>query len=610
MIECIPAPLKPTSVLIYEYGARLDAECAAAVHDQLHKAHQLYNTLVEIMQRTVGEIADLVLAASGDEAHALHRAIEAQEAAWKLAKASDDREQLKVIAQTRRDLRRQLWPLLAAARKQTKEQTKPLYARVGRSSACETYQARCRAVEAGLGWATANQTLEAALNAWQKTIKLGQAPRFAKASLKTQRSLTLQFTKAGGVPASDLLAGRHSEVVLQTPESARPRQYGQFQFRLGAASAHVWATGTWQYHRALPEGASIGLARLVMRRHADKARWALQFMVKLPDPVSDAVPEQRRPLVALHMGWASDVEGRRLAGLATGNDPGLGEILRLPKDVEHDLNRADEIQSLRDQARNDVMATLASLSEAANFPESVAEQVAALRRLPVEHVAPRRLYGLIHALTEAGLEDDPLCVALREWRREDRKVWQARESIAKRARNRRKNHYREVAKDLVTRFACVAVETVDLENAARKLSAETGEKTDFAKAARSGRFVASLYELEQAISWSCNRTGTPLIMASGDTIRVCPYCQGALAQSEADWHVLECAACGAHVDRKLAGASNVWHAVSGQLESLVTQFHEEQSNALEAAAMRQAEKVQKVSQARAHNRQREPEVPG
>ena len=40
----------------------------------------------------------------------------------------------------------------------------------------------------------------------------------------------LQFTAAGGMPSSQLLAGRHGELLLKAPAAGR-RQYDEFSFR-------------------------------------------------------------------------------------------------------------------------------------------------------------------------------------------------------------------------------------------------------------------------------------------------------------------------------------------------------------------------------------------
>lgn len=590
--------VSPTDVLIYEFGARLDKPSQQLVHDELFRAHQLYNNIVAIMQDMMRQIAQTHLDAAGDEAHALHEAIERSTAAFAAAKTANDEDGMRQAAQERRAQRRQLWDLLAAARKDSavRELTRPLYAQIGRNSTCATYKARGAAVAAGLGWATANAVLDAALVAWKKTSKLGRAPRFARFGDRQQMTLTLQFTAAGGIPAADLLAGRHSELVLSKVSPGR-RSYGDFLFRVGAAKADQWARGTWQYHRPLPDGASIGLVRMVARRHADKWRYALQYQVKLPEPINVAVPGQRKSLVALHVGWASDLSGRRIAGRADGADPGLATLVRLPPEIESDIDRAAEIQATRDAARDALVASIKTL-DVPDLPEPLADEYAAIRRLPPQHVAARRLGRFAAQLLAAGITG-ALTDCLLAWRGTDRKAWQAQVGLARRARNRRREHYRAIANDLVCNYAAIATEMPDLRAAAVKIDEDDGERSEFTRAARAGRFVAGLSELKQAIGWACTRSGTPLIeLAGAETVSACPYCGGVTRQNPDDWHLLDCTACGAQTDRKLAGAARAWQIVHAQREDLISEYHAIRTTTWNEAVQSKTDRLAKMAAAR------------
>jgi len=184
-------------------------------------------------------------------------------------------------------------------------------------------------------------------------LALGRAPRFAVGADKIQDTFYLQFTAAGGVGVDMLLAGRHGELSLLPSNGCGRRKYGALRFRLGAAKAETYAYDTWQYHRPLPEGASVSLARLVRRRIGKDYRYAVQLLVKREAPETLDVGE-RKPLVAVHFGWAADVEGRRVAGIAECADPGAAMLLRLPQSIEADLERAALIQGQRDAARDEV----------------------------------------------------------------------------------------------------------------------------------------------------------------------------------------------------------------------------------------------------------------
>ncbi|WP_222105189.1 hypothetical protein [Denitromonas halophila] len=170
--------------------------------------------------------------------------------------------------------------------------------------------------------------LDSALQAFSKCIAKGKAPRFSVGADKVQDSLTLQFVAAGGVSCAALLEGKHAELAILPTQGCGRRKYGELRFRLGAAKADMYATGTWQYHRPLPEGSCVGLARLVRRRIGKDTKWALQLMIKLPAPLDERT-QGRAPLVAVHMGWAADVSGRRIAGITDCADPGQARLIQL-----------------------------------------------------------------------------------------------------------------------------------------------------------------------------------------------------------------------------------------------------------------------------------------
>ncbi len=583
-MKLLPA-LPPTGdVLIYEYGARVDSDCLPAVGDQIAKARRLYNDLVAVIRGIVDEMRDFVLQHAGSEALALQARIDALTEAFDAARAANDEDRMKQIAAERRALWPELGELVKGARKAHRAEIQDRFlSRIGKKSTCDTYQLRCKAVSDGLGWATANQVLDAALQAFKKSFQRGQAPRFARGEEKIQDTLTLQFTAAGGVPVATLLSGDHSELSMVS--RCGRRQYGSFSFRLGAAATDTYAHGTWQYHRPLPEGATVGLARLVRRRVGKDSKWALQLMVKRPAS-EPATIDGRKPLVAVHFGWAGDASGRRVAGITDGADPGIARVLHLPVEVEDGIRRAADLHAARDEARDGIMATIknlpwgdavACLGESSQFTHGsepwlrarLSEELNAIRRLPAQHVAPRRLHRLCGLLRATGQMRDELEV----WRKQDRLAWQAAAHIARRARNLRKDYYRRVAIDLARRYNAIVLEPLDLAAAALKVNEITGEKTEFAKKARSGRVVAAIYELESSIRWAAAKCGTALLdLSGGETAARCGFCGGATQSDDANSQVLHCVACGAELDRKKNGAAMAWQFANEDLEEVVADF--------------------------------------
>ncbi|MDY0036708.1 MAG: hypothetical protein RBS05_12435 [Zoogloea oleivorans] len=587
-------------ILIYEFGARIDPECAPAINEQITLARRMYNDIVAYIRDTVAEAHACVLAHAGPEAHALQAQIDALTERFKAAKAADDEPAMKDIAAQRRQAWSDLGTMLKSARKLAKADTAPIFARIGKRSTCGTYQIRCSAVTRGLGWATANAVLDAALQAFKKSFMRGQAPRFSVGAEKIQDTLSLQFTAAGGLNVADLLTGRNAELsIAPPPAGAGRRRYGEFRFRLGPAQAGIYATGTWQYHRPIPEGARIGLARLIRRRVGKDTKWALQLMVRTPEPVR-IESGHRAPLAAVHFGWAADLDGRRIAAIADSADPGNARILRLPAGVEDGLRRSAEAQAERDSLRDSIIERVKALDLGA-ADETLHAEHAALKRLPAQHIAIRRLHRLCHLLREA----DRLPDWLAQWRLADRALWQRSAHTARRARNARRSYYRETAIDLARRYDTIVIEPLDLAEAAIKVDEVTGEKTDFTRRARAGRVVAALYEFESAIRWAGVKTQSAVLDLVAPTVSLCAHCGSQSVQpDEADYQTLHCADCGAATDRKLNGAAMAWQIAAEEREEAVTEYWLHHAAAQRERAAEQAEKKRKLAQGRADARAR------
>ncbi len=590
-----PSQAPRGDVLVYEYGVRLDEDCLASVSEQIIKARRLYNELVASIRGIVSGLQTFVLSHAGEDAQRLQAEIETLSERFAEAKAANDEDAMKLVAQERRLKWREIGENLKSVRRDHKSEIQQSYlARIGKNAACDTYKIRCQAVADGLGWATANAVLDAALIAWKKSFALGRAPRFAVGAEKDQDVLTLQFTAAGGVEAQTLLDGAHGELSLRPTQGCGRRKYGEFRFRLGAAKANTFAAGTWQYHRPLPDGSSIGLARLIRRRIGKDYRWAIQLMVKLP-PARDSAPLARKPLVSVHFGWAADVSGRRVAGIAESADPESTRLLQLPPAIEEQLGRAADIQSERDVARDALVPKVKELELPETAQEALLEEIKALRCLPAQHIAISRLHRLCWLLRENGVE---LPDWLATWRIEDRMRWQSASHLARRARFARRDFYRETGADLARRYSTIAIEPLDLKAAAQKVSEVTGVKTELAKKARAGRVMAALYELESAIRWAAAKNGAALIELGGETVAICGICGGKTEDQPEDGQLLRCQSCGAEIDRKKNGAATAWARVDATIEELVAQYWMDRRSVQEQSSEARKEKMRKMSEGR------------
>jgi hypothetical protein len=536
---------------------------------------------------------------AGPRAKELQQRVDALSERFREAKARNDEPEMQRIAQERREARKALYPILSETRKQHRQELiERFYQRIGNHSRCDTYRVRFQAVQEGLGFATANRVLESALKAWSDSMKQGRAPRFAVGAQKTQDVLTIQFTNAGGVLASDLF-GKRKEVALDFPKKGfRKRSYAGFRYRLGAASEGCYAEGSVQLDRPFPEGARVALARLVRKKVGMKHQYELQFLLTLPEPVRIEVPTRRKPLLALHFGWSFDENGRRLAGVCDNGDALGASLLHLPPAIESMLRASAQVQAERDESRDAIVPKLKALS-LPELPEgdALAAVMDKVRNSPAQHVSANRLHHILHLLRE---RDIPVPDDLVAWGKEDRMRWQKQVGLARRARNRRRNFYRQCALDWARQYETILMEVPDLKKAAMKLDEQTGEKTDLAKKARAGRTLAALYELESAIQWAACKAGAAVLRLSGEpTASVCSLCGGAsLQEDEQDSQVQYCPDCGSTLDRKTNGAANAWKAAHADLETLVTDYWKATLQMAHDAEARKAKKLARMVEGR------------
>ncbi len=586
--------------VIYEYGVRVDADSERAIDLQIRKARAMYNEIVAVMRTIYDEMQVFVLDHATPEARDLVERIEQHNVDFKAAKARDDRSAMLEIARARREDRKSLYPLLQEVRKTHQgEIAERFYSRIGMNSRCDTYACRGVAVKNGLGAFTANKVLEAALQAWQKSMQRGRQPRFAVGAEKMQDTLTIQFSQAGGCAVEELFTGKRRDCVIEYPKNGfRKRSYTPFRFRLGAATDEVYAQGTVQVDREPPQGSRIALVRLVRKVMGPKYRYALQCLLSLPEPVQVAHVGRRQPLVALHFGWNFEETGRRLAGISANGDVLDASILSLPPSIEQDLREAADIQSDRDAVRDAIVQKWKAEMTLPDLPEGDALVVLwdKLRRLPAQYISVNRLHHLASLLAER----DCLPEWLEAWRKSDRMAWQKQVYKAKSARNRRMTFYRKTALDLARQYEAVVLEMPDLKKAAEKLDEKTGEKTELAKKARAGRVIAALYSLESAIHWAACKGGTAVLHLSGEeTASACALCGGtAMTPDPEDGQMLYCEDCGSVVDRKKNGAANAWQLANAHLEPLVTKYWEAVLSKTEEAALRKAEKSAKMAAGR------------
>lgn len=616
-----PRLVAPADIVVYEFGARLEAGSEVAANAQIQQARQLYNALIGCIRVVHAEMNAWVLDRAGPVAQALQGQLLQCEGEIASAKAAGEVERLHQLAPQRLQWGTALTALLRPVRQQHREVLRAdFFSRVGNSTGTQTYALRCQAVAAGLGWATANDVLDNALLAWKKSLALGRAPRLSSGDRRDQDTLTLQFTAKGGLPAQQVLDGSSQELHLLAPDSARRRAYGSFRFRLGPAQAGVDATGTWQYHRPIPDGAHVTSARLVRRRVADRFRWSIQLVLRLGEPIH-LTHACTGPLAAIHFGWTKCEGGRLVATVAQDANPAAAMAVVLPSSIEDDLAQAAELQVRRTRARDALRPQLAALARVKRqLPAPLHAELTALAGLPSNHLAAARLYRLHAGLAEVGLRRD----WFDDWIRDDRMQWQAAVLLARRARGRRRDFYRCTALQIAGRHRAVVLEPLDLRAASQAVDDASGQWSGFSRHARAGRVTVALHEFEQALRWACVRHDTPVFELKGMTTRTCAVC-GALgltvppAPAREGRRQVRCSHCGAQHDRQANAACVAWRRTHEDLDLRIRDHRRRCAGLIEQAKARvEARKLGVAARRRAgrasvaatHQQGGDPEEPG
>lgn len=352
--------LKPGDIdtRVFQYGVRVDPEYRDKLHEQLFMAHTMYNDIVAEIKRITTDAIAWLQEKAGQKALDLRLQISELSELYDKLKAADDREGLKKVAEERRGLWREWYELMHAARKEHFAELKSRYLDlIGERTECPIYQIRCSAVDRGLGWATANAALKAAIQAHRKQWPKFKIPNFRKSSEIPRRVLELQFTKKNGIGVDELLESRCPEVSLAVNGGGR-RSYGKYSFRDGSGEAKSDITGSVYFHRELPKHSRIKYARLVEQRIGKDRRHYLQFVVTDIQADTEDPTSGRKPLAALDFGWYYEDDGRRIAGIADSADPEAATILRLPSEIDSLLEQGAANKSERDRLRDELVAEL------------------------------------------------------------------------------------------------------------------------------------------------------------------------------------------------------------------------------------------------------------
>jgi hypothetical protein len=565
-------------------GARAYRLPDAAV-DQMRLAHQLGNDLVRLSLDTDEAVAD-VWSSYPQIADVEARITQAEERAAELAaevarrksaarsrrltgadkQAADDLRKVRADIRELRGLRKEI---KASVKLDAKSRLAEIDAakRAAVKALRQDYSAR------GLYWGTSNDVIAHSAAADKRVADARKEGRPAQRRFRRwdgSGALTVQLQRQTGDPARTVdrldsgrpVPGKSWASQLQVPASP-----GRGVVRFGLGSALPMVEVPVVAHRALPDGADVTGARLVVEAVAGQRHMSVHVASKSPA----ASAKTGGPVVALHMGWRrdhgaggavrvgswrSDIDltvPAHLDGIVTQDSPHSGRIL-LPAGVRAGLDRADEVRSDRDKELDRVKEWLAGWL--AVNPQPVEEGRDPLTPARVKAwKSPGRFAALAHRWREVPpVGDRAAWVAgeLESWRRWDRGRWEVEAHGRRKALAYRRDVYRRVAAWIAGTAGTVVVEDTDLAAIIRRPKTAEVLPGAVEDAAASTRVDAAPGELRAAVTAAAVRDGAGVVEVDHQGVTLTHHGCGHANPADGRWAVsaeVVCDGCGRRFDQ-------------------------------------------------------------
>ncbi|MBY8862051.1 hypothetical protein K7711_36630 [Nocardia sp. CA2R105] len=393
----------------------------------------------------------------------------------------------------------------------------------------------------GLFWATHNDVVQQHQAAVRRVATMRKEGRSAE--LRHHRfdggTLAVQLQREAGEPprTPEVVANSHGKYhrVIQIPWTdpkvwatlTRPqqREVGRavVRMRCGSASGEdQWVDIPVQQHRMLPADADITWVKLTVTRTAGTWQARLAVVAELPDPAP--IPLADGPTVALHLGWRNHEHGIQVANwrattpldipsewqhVLRADHDGITGVVVLPNQIVDGVDRAADIASQRDTARNRIQASLLRWLEANGScphprPQDEGEE------LTGADVARWKSSARFAAIAFAWRDTPPpqgkeVAARLESWRRLDKALWEQQEHGRRRHLRRRDDMWRNVAAIIAGQAAHVVLDDMSVAQLARLENPDLTAAVRHRVARR--RDTASPGRLRDVIHRTCVRRG-------------------------------------------------------------------------------------------------------
>lgn len=322
------------------------------------------------------------------------------------------------------------------------------------------------------------------------------------------------------IARSQMVQIHHTDVprARRTPGSKKDIRYKVREFWVRVISGEkrkpVWAKFYGIFHRPLPVGGVIKTVEVIRERIAFDDHWFIHFSVDISSSPKPARPEKRAKAVAVDIGWRvmhrgltiagwKGFDGVLRAGTWVGSDGKQGEVLLTARMISG-LMKPDELKSVIDKEFNTFVAVLRNVEP----PESWLESMKKHRWAPqswgmlAHWRSPLRLNTLVHWWKENRYDGDTdLFDAAEKWHEHFEHLWSWMCYQRRGAQYWRRDLYRCVSKQLSNQYEIVVLKG-RLEGEEEKpinLSALATRSVSSNPASRANRVMVAPYMLRQSL---------------------------------------------------------------------------------------------------------------
>lgn len=581
---------KKHTTRVYKYGAVPLGPFPEEGVDALCKANRLWNNLVEIHRNHQALYDRRRREADGEYARLAKQLDDLEE---KIKKAFDNKRTARMKAQTRspgdpliqaanarinalKQERKRLWDAIKPARKRADGliDKKPL------NDAFNEAVKNAQRVDStgGLDGPTANEVARNFKEARNKVFKDPKSRlrmhlfdgagyrfyRFRDSKIKTTKDGVLfsYFT-----PDSENDRRPFLLTLAGKARKGRKAREGWRRYRLrikvaGGAreDSKVYADFDLIMHRPIPDGAQINNAKLMRNRVGDKFKYTVNFSVRVPE--APLGPKKPADAVGVDIGFRRLLGGViRAATIAGTAKDARFQTIDLPKDYLDRVKHIETLQSELDDAAAALGKVIKPLLKAGAVLPEDHPRYPFIKRIAA---APKNVTMSFEQAYKLGkwLKNQPGALPQKveeeavKWWETNSRSYREMHHLRKKTLARRKEEYRIIAADLVSRGLPIGIEEIDLDDFAevRDRDNELSDK------ARRQRFMVSNSELIGAIENAARREGVDVIpVPARNTSKRCSACNkiNKNLKSELKW---SCPACGAAHDRDENAALNIARA--------------------------------------------------